>query len=292
MFWPYPLFLCRGQSFRSDYLRLGELRSIVPSSVNIMALTATASHSTRTYIFRSLGMLEPAIVYVSPQKKNVVYSVRDKGTITNLVKDVSAPLLDLGIYMPRMIIFCRKYDECSSMYRLFKNFLGERFTHPPNSPDLAKYRLVDMYTRCTEARVKEEIVHSFSNVDGNLRVVIGTIAFGMGIDSPNVRLVVHWGPSTDIESYIQETGRGGRDGYVSQAVLFHSPSDYRFSSQSMVNYCTNTVSCCRQLLFREFDDDVIHPCTKCLCCNVCQLTCKCQLCSDGQFVVKDIAFLF
>lgn len=275
-------------------MRLGELRSIVPSSVNIMALTATASRTTRTFIFRSLGMLEPAVVYVSPQKKNMVYSVRKKGTLTNLVETVSSALLDLGVFMPRMIIFCRQYDECSTMYRLFKHFLGEKFTNPPSAPDLSKYRLVDMYTRCTEARVKEEIIHSFSDINGNLRVVVGTIAFGMGIDCPDIRVVVHWGPSSDVESYIQETGRAGRDGYVSRAVLFHSTSDFRFASQEMVDYCTNTVECYRRILFRDFDhdSDIAYPCTLCLCCDVCQSTCSCNLCCNGQFPVKDYAFLF
>ena len=67
-----------------------------------------------------------------------------------------------------------------------------------------------MYTRCTECEVKESILESFSNPNGNLRVVIGTIAFGMGLDSPNVRHIIHWGPSSNIDSYIQEVGRCGR----------------------------------------------------------------------------------
>ena len=112
-----------------------------------------------------------------------------------------------------------------------------------------------------------------SKIDGNLRVVIGTIAFGMGLDCPDVRHIIHWGPSADIESYIQETGRAGRDGYLSRAVLYHSAADYRFSSNAMVNYCKNTTECNRKLLFNEFDefeDELASPCTLCLCCDVCK----------------------
>ena len=101
-----------------------------------------------------------------------------------------------------MIIFCKQYDQCSAMYLLFKQYLSPNFSIPCSAPDLSKYRLVDMYTRCTEAEVKEVIFESFSNPDGNLRIVIGTIAFGMGLDCPNVRHIIHWGPSTNIESYI------------------------------------------------------------------------------------------
>lgn len=94
---------------------------------------------------------------------------------------------------------------------------------PPSAPDLSKYCIVDMYTRCTETSVKESILKSFNIIDGNLRVIIGTIAFG---DCPNVRQLIHWGPSADLESYVQETGRAGRDGYLSRAVLFNAPADY------------------------------------------------------------------
>ena len=79
---------------------------------------------------------------------------------------------------------------------------------------------MDMYTKCMEASIKEDIVSEFSKEDGSLRIIIGTIAFGMGLDCPDVRQILHWGTSHDIESYIQETGRSGRDGYMANAVLF------------------------------------------------------------------------
>ena len=69
-----------------------------------------------------------------------------------------------------------------------------------------------MFTACTILSVKDAILESFCKSDGILRVVIVTVAFGMGLDCPNVRRVMHWGPSSDIEQYVQETGRGGRDG--------------------------------------------------------------------------------
>lgn len=85
-----------------------------------------------------------------------------------------------------------------------------------------------MYSECTEASIKEDVITEFSKPDGTLHVIIGTIAFGMGIDCPNVRQVLHWGASNDIESYIQETRRCGRDGFLSNAVLFYSKPDERF----------------------------------------------------------------
>ena len=68
-----------------------------------------------------------------------------------------------------------------------------------------------MFTACTRTDVKENILKSFCDPEGLLRVVVATVAFGMGLDCPNVRRVVHWGSSSDIEHYLQETGLAGRD---------------------------------------------------------------------------------
>ncbi len=77
-----------------------------------------------------------------------------------------------------------------------------------------------MFSACTTPDVKESILQSFRRVDGLLRVVIASVAFGMGLDCPKVRRVIHWSPSQDMEQYMQETGRAGRDGLPSVAALY------------------------------------------------------------------------
>ena len=72
-----------------------------------------------------------------------------------------------------------------------------------------------MYTACTHPAVKEQVVDEFCDACAKLRVVIATIVFGMGLDCPDVRRVIHWGPSEDIEMYLQETGRVGQNGMPS-----------------------------------------------------------------------------
>ncbi len=69
---------------------------------------------------------------------------------------------------------------------------------------------------------KEDVLNSFTSVDNTLRLVIATTAFGLGIDCPDIRTIIHWGMPSSVEEYVQETGRSGRDGQPSQAILFAS----------------------------------------------------------------------
>ena len=131
-----------------------------------MALTATASSRTRDCIIHTLCMESPKVLSVSPHKKNILYTVKDKTTMEEVVGSLSMQLKAPRTKFPRLIIFCKQYDECSRMYWLFKYFLKEEFTDPPQAPNLAKYRLVDMYTKCTEGNVKEAIVRLFCNPSG------------------------------------------------------------------------------------------------------------------------------
>lgn len=112
-----------------------------------------------------------------------------------------------------------------------------------------------MFTSITET-VKTNIIRNFTSSEGCCRVVIGTIAFGMGLDSPNVRTVIHWGPSTDIESYVQESGRVGRDGLPATAILYYTNTDFSGISGvsvDMKKYCKNASSCRKESLFKYFD---------------------------------------
>lgn len=92
------------------------------------------------------------------------------------------------------------------------------FTSPVGTPDLPMFRLVDMYMSLTESEVKDSIVSNFTK-DSPLRVIVATIAFGMGVDCHDVCQVIHYGFPSDVESHVQETGRAGRDGLFAIATL-------------------------------------------------------------------------
>lgn len=94
---------------------------------------------------------------------------------------------------------------------------------------------------------------------------MATVAFGMGLDSPNVRRVLHWGPPEDLEQYVQETGRGGRDGAVAKCILFFSPKDLGGITAGMKAYCENMVEC-RRILVRQFTEEIVKTPTYVVMC--------------------------
>ena len=146
-----------------------------------------------------------------------------------------------------------------------------------------------MFPKCTEPHVKNAIVAAFVNPFSNLILVIATVAFGMGLDCPCVRQIIHWGPSQDIDMYVQEIGCAGRDDELSYVNLFWKPCDQQNISKAMMEYCRNTSECRRQLLFQDFEDAnlIKPPLPKCQCCDICAKSCECSLCSSilSDFVI-------
>lgn len=191
--------------------------------------------------------------------------------------------------MPRMIIYGRTFGICADIFLYFKEVLGENITEPTDAPDLSQFRLVDVFTSVTEQSQKEWIINAFTR-SSHLRVVISTIAFGMGVDCPDVRQIVHVGMPDDTESYIQETGRAGRDGKPSLATLLVTKESVNmYADASIKDYVQNSVHCQRDTLFHDIDEYChIDLGTKCLCCDVCLQTCVCNNCSDNH---KSFIFL-
>ena len=221
----FPHFFLRGDDFRTDYGRIGELRALLPPAVNVMALTATATKSSRAKILHSLRMVRPTMISLSPHKKNIVYTVCPKPELGEFVSSLVDCIKCFRTSMPRTIIFCRRYRECAEMYSIFEHSLHTEFTDPPNAPNVVKFRMVDMYTKCTEASIKKDIITEFSKPDGRLRIVIGTIAFGMGLDCPDVRQILHWGTLTTLSPTHKKLG--GVAGMGIQPMLFYSTQRQR-----------------------------------------------------------------
>ena len=244
-----------------------------------MALTATATKSLRASVCRTLGMKDPYIVTISPDKCNITFCVSKFESLDATFNPLIERLRQQRTNMDRTIIFCKQQETCARLYLMFRLRLNKEFTHPIGYPDLPQFRLVDMFTSGTHSSVKETISSAFSTTSSHLRVFIATVAFGMGVNPPNVHYIIHCGPPNDVETYVQEVGRGGRDGSRTYAILYYSAQLKRFVDQNMLDYCEQDKQCRRDKLFSDFDQYTHSPeNTGCRCCDVCKKHCTCGNC--------------
>lgn len=246
--------------------------------VPLIALTATATKSTRLKIMRSLEMHEPALLMDSPNRHNICYAVRavtpdPAKTFQIMVEDLRK---QKGNY-ERTIIYCQTIKVTTFLYGFFLSELGDD-VYADDSCDLKK-RTVEMFHSRIDELNQEHILESMSVADGSVRVLLATIAYGMGINCKDVKVVLHYGPSYNLETYLQESGRAGRNvSATCKAVMLYS-SLMMYCEEEIKNYARNSSKCRRKMLLESFDVDVTNlPSfeTPHQCCDNCQTNCKCQ----------------
>lgn len=193
-----------GYDFRPSYLNILSLREYIPE-VPLMALTATATPEVVEDIKRILGIGEEARFFQkSFLRENLSYSIRYCSDKEAMIKHI------LSRVEGSAIIYCRSRDLCREVARFVTKDLGVSATY---------FHAGLTYT---EREIRQD-----RWMRGEYRVMVATNAFGMGIDKPDVRLVIHYMMPSSLEEYFQEAGRAGRDGQLSYAVAIVAQSDER-----------------------------------------------------------------
>ncbi len=249
-----------GHDFRPEYAQLDWLKQQYPQ-LPIMALTATADEATRQDIIQRLNLRQPYYHLASFDRPNIRYSVVDK----------LKPMAQLQHYLTQQqgnagIIYCgsrRRVDEVTEKLRA-------------SGHQAAAYHAglsVEERAHTQEAFLRERI-----------DIVVATVAFGMGINKSNVRFVVHWDLPKSIESYYQETGRAGRDGLESDALMLFDPADIK-RVRHLLDQAPNGANpvdlhklhamaafaeaqiCRRQVLLNYFNEPSLQSCGNCDICT-------------------------
>ncbi|XP_065909910.1 uncharacterized protein [Dysidea avara] len=158
--------------------RIGELCSLVPQKVNIMALTATATVKPRKEVADIIGLYNEVVISISPDKPNIVYMVKEFVTVSQTFSPLVEVVAKNGLSVPKTIVYCYRMEDCATLYLYFRESLKKKFVFPVGASDLPRFRMVDMYTSCTDPVIKDTIITQFTKLQ-NPRILIATIAFGM-----------------------------------------------------------------------------------------------------------------
>ena len=203
-------------AFRKDYRRIGPFIESLPERPQVLAFTATATVSDLNYIAERLCMRDPKRLLFPVRRKNVkIYvkkiTIRDKTGKTRKLQNARLIMLDNVLRKYRKhgatIIYCPRVKDV------------KRTTKWLRSRDYPVKAYYGKMKRCKRAHVQDYFLTK------KRPIIVATNAFGLGIDRPDVRLVVHAGLPIGIDAYTQEIGRAGRDGKKARAVLLYAPSD-------------------------------------------------------------------
>ena len=234
-----------------------------------------------------LGLKDYEFITVSPNKTNIKYIVKN---VDPQIESSMIWILDIIRQMkenfPRTIIYCNSIRDVGQIY----NFLVTELSDMPKIEEL-----IEMYH--SETSEEKKAIENLTN-DSLLRVVVATSALGMGVNVASCHNVIRYGPPKSAVDFLQETGRVGRDGQHSCAILLFHGHQLRNVDQDIKNFLKST-ECRRLQILKPFlSDEELRSVQSTstgqhVCCDICEQICSCQSCSLTvmEKAVKNLPFV-
>ena len=275
--------MCR-KSFRPAYGKLDVLSSLFPSVPHV-ALTATATRATQAFITDSLKLDEAVVIEVNPDRKNIFYECKVRPSsgeekVTAVLEPLAKELLEKKISMPLTIVY-GSLATCSDAFMYFSQFLAKSQYYPAGAEHVSKNRLFAQfhaeYPQHEKDRILDEVVQGVCKT----RVLFVTVAFGIGVDVPDIRRVIHIGVPKTMEEYFQETGRAGRDGKEAIATLYYNGRDIgkgKNPVDDVMRELATSNKCKREIILRYFGHEPPKRSNLHSCCDFHKSVCECQTC--------------
>ena len=262
------------------FSKIGTIRCLIPSSVHLLALTATVTKESFDSICKSLLLDDPVLIGLPPNRVNVKHIVKECPSINELCHQLSDELMSKRQNAPKTVLFCRSLQGCADMFVVMKRMLGKYITEPPGMVTDLQVHLVDVFTAVSTVEMRESILKEFSRPDTKLQLLVATTAFGLGVDCPDIARIINYGSPTTPEELVQESGRAGRNGTYAEAILYPKKVGKIKLSSAMKEYQNNTDKRRRNLLFENFLFSNLkqQPPKACLCCDLCTRMCQCEQC--------------
>jgi superfamily II DNA helicase RecQ len=250
------------------------------SGTHVLAITGTADDETQKVIIKGLSLKQTKRFYVSPKLRISVIKCKKQEMFTNLEWLIRL-VKEQGNATPKSIIFCNgSLTDIAAVFNHMLLQLGS-YAYFPQDSQTSPNCLVGIYHSLTLKKYKDRITKSFKG-NGKKRIIIASSALSMGVNFPDVRYVIHWGPSRNMLDYHQQSGRGGRDNKPTQVLTIYYGQQISFCEENVKAFL-HTISCYRIEAYKPFDRNITPVKPAHACCSNCAKTCKC---SDGEMSVQ------